>query len=90
MFTITGSEARFVISLLDPIKVLKIQLINKNVMNNDKCDLKKKQFSNFNTKEVITSHNCKRLHEIRFARRHAHLTYKIYGALCVELKYMYT
>lgn len=88
MFTITGSEARFVILLLDPIKVLKIQLINKNVMN--KCDLKKKQFSNFNTKEVITSHNCKRLHEIRFARSHAHLTYIIYWALCVELKYMYT
>lgn len=88
MFTITGSEARFAILLLDPIKVLKIQLINKNVMNNDKCDLKK-QFSNFNTKEVITSHNCKRLHEIRFARSHAHLTYIIYWALCVELKYKY-
>lgn len=88
MFTITGSEARFAILLLDPIKVLKIQLINKNVMNNDKCDLKK-QFSNFNAKEVITSHNCKRLHEIRFARSHAHLTYIIYWALCVELKYKY-
>lgn len=44
MFTITGSEARFAILLLDPIKVLKIQLINKNVMNNDKCDLKKTIF----------------------------------------------
>lgn len=44
MFTITGSEARFAILLLDPIKVLKIQLINKNVMNNDKRDLKKNNF----------------------------------------------
>lgn len=83
MFTITGSEARFAILLLDPIKVLKIQLINKNVMNNDKCDFKKKQFSNFNTKEVITSHNCKRLHEIKIARSHAHLIYIIIlGPLC--------
>lgn len=44
MFTITGSEARFAILLLDPNKVLKIQLINKIVMNNDKCDLKKNNF----------------------------------------------
>lgn len=44
MFTITESEARFAILLLDPIKVLKIQLINKNVMNNDKCDFKKTIF----------------------------------------------
>lgn len=41
MFIIIGLEVWFVILLFDLIKVLKIELINKNIMNNDKCDLKK-------------------------------------------------